>query len=148
MGRSFLRSLTATGALGLGLLVASGTGATLAQWQDTETLTGATLRADTVTAPDLGCADASLLGLGLLGDAYLTLSPGAAGVAPNSYFIYKGSGLFQQVSADATAVDVDEGTYTAVASLAALGQPAGSAWSSPASNEVTVTYLLGDENCD
>jgi hypothetical protein len=140
MGRRLLSPLAATGMLGLAVVVASGTGTTLAQWQDGATLSGHTLRAGKVYEPLVGCETTDgLLDLGLaLEGAYLTLAPGQ-GVAPRSYFVYDGTNVPEQVPGDRSYHDVGPGTYTVVASLADMGDGVDSAWKSAPSAAVTVS---------
>jgi predicted ribosomally synthesized peptide with SipW-like signal peptide len=144
MGRRLLSPLAATGMLGLAVVVASGTGTTLAQWQDEATFSGHTLKAGKVHEPLVGCeTDGGALDLDLaLEGAYLTLAPGEGGVPPNSYFVYEGTNVPEQVPGDTSYHDVGPGTYTVEASLAEMGEGVDSAWKSAPSAEVTVTWEL------
>jgi hypothetical protein len=156
MGRGSLSSLAATGALGLGLLVASGTGTTHAQWQDQASLTGQTLEAGTMAPPVLECRDdGGLLELGLLFEgAYLFWSVDG-GEEPLSFVIFRDGTPVERVPGTRRAWDADKsGQYTVMSSLAPHdAQLDAPFWTSQSSNGVgvfvlDVAFLDVTESCE
>lgn len=138
--RSWLVLLVAVPAICV--IVATGTGVTLAGWRDDEPLTGATARAGTMHKPVLACQTSDGVVGVVLTTANLSWSVPAGGVAARSYVILKNAVAVARVSGGTLSwlvPDGEDGTYTVMSSLGEpTAPPAAAAWSSPVSDPVQV----------